>query len=103
MKPGAEAPLPIDFLVTLPETARSAVTLRAAGKGELVILSDGERIGSITTTGVPVTLEPETFGPGFARLGIVRVRAKVGMTSGTAQIIAALQGGTEYAIHLVAE
>lgn len=103
VKAGAEAPLPIDFLVTLPNEARSSLSLAPAGNGALNILSDGKPIGSITTTGVPVTLTPQPFGPGFARLGIIEVHAKAGSTPGTAQIIAALDGGTEYKINLIVE
>lgn len=100
---GAEAPLPIDFLVTLPDVSRSTISLRPVAERELAILQDGKRIGGITTAGVPVTLEPQMFGPGFARLGIIRVRAKGGSTSGVAEIKAALQGGTEYVIHIVVD
>ncbi len=99
---GAEAGLPIDFLVTLPDRARSAISLRKAQDG-LDIVADDERIGSVTVSGVAVTLEPQPFGPGFARLGIIRVRAVAGSTPGTAQIAAALRGGTRYVVHLVVE
>lgn len=37
------------------------------------VLSDGKRIGSIKSQGVPVTLTPESFGPGYSRLEIIRV------------------------------
>jgi hypothetical protein len=103
VKTGAEASLPIDFLVTLPTAPRTSVSLKATGDGSLTILGDGQPIGSITTTGVPITLEPQAFGPGFARLGIVEVHARAGMTAGTAQIVAALKDGTQYAIHLIVE
>lgn len=103
VKVGTEAPLPIDFLVTLPQKARAVRSLKPDGHGGLTILSDGKPIGSITTKGVPVTLTPQMFGPGFARLGIVEVHAKAGMTAGTAEIIAALKGGTRYEIHLIVE
>lgn len=103
VKPGTEAPLPIDFLVTLPNKPRSVLSVRPDGHGGMEILSDGKPIGSITTEGVPVTLTPQAFGPGFARLGIVEVHVKAGMTPGTARIIAALKGGTRYDIHLVVE
>lgn len=103
VKPGMEAPLPIDFLVTLPDEPRSSITLIPAAGGSLSILSDGKPIGSITAQGVPITLTPQTFGPGFARLGIVEVHAKAGTTPGTAQIVAALEGGTRYVINLVVE
>ena len=103
VKPGTEAPLPIDFLVTLPNKPRSVRSLKPTGQGGMTILSDGKPIGSITTEGVPVVLTPQAFGPGFARLGIVEVHAKAGMTPGTAQMVAALKGGTRYDIHLIVE
>jgi hypothetical protein len=103
VKTGAEAPLPIDFLVTLPDEARSSIALKAAADGSVGILSDGKSIGTITTAGVPITLTPQAFGPGYARLGIIEVRAKAGATPGTAQIVAALDGGTEYVINLIVE
>jgi hypothetical protein len=102
VKTGEEAPLPIDFLVTLPDTPRSVISLKAVD-GRLSILSDGKPIGSITTNGMPVTLTPVTFGPGFSRLGIIEVHAKAGMTPGTADIVAALDSGTQYVIHLIVD
>lgn len=103
VKAGGEAPLPIDFLVTLPNVCRSFVSLKARSDGRLEILSDGKPIGTIRTEGVPVTLTPVPFGPGFARLGIIRVLAKAGETPGTAEIIAALKGGTHYTDYLIVE
>lgn len=103
VKAGAAAALPIDFLVTLPDTSRSVISLKPVAEDNVAILSDGKPIGSITTQGAPVTLTPQAFGPGFSRLGIVEVHAKAGMTPGTAEIIAALKGGTHYGIHLVVE
>ena len=82
VKPGAEAPLPIDFLVTLPDEARSSITLTPASGSRLRILSDGKPIGSITTKGVPIVLFSQTFGPGFARLGIVEVRSRCRQSPG---------------------
>lgn len=102
VKAGTDAPLPIDFLVTLPTASRSAISLKP-GKGRLEILSDGKPIGAITTEGVPVTLAPQAFGPGFSRLGIIEVHAKAGSTPGEARIVAALDGGTRCEIHLVVE
>jgi hypothetical protein len=67
----------------------------------LSILSDGKTIGSITATGVPIVLSSQRFGPGFARLGIIRVNAKAGSTPGMAKIVAALNGGTHYDINLI--
>lgn len=100
---GEAATLPIDFLVTLPDECRSSFSLKPTGDRTLEILSDGKPIGSITANGVPVTLTPQPFGPGYARLGIVEVHAKAGSTPGTAKIVAALNGGTQYTIHLVVE
>jgi hypothetical protein len=103
VKAGADAALPIDFLVTLPDKPRSVLSLKPTGEGGMAILSDGKPIGSITTKGAPVTLTPQAFGPGFSRLGIVEVHARAGMTPGTAEIVAALKGGTRYDIYLVVE
>lgn len=103
VKAGAEAPLPIDFLVTLPDESRSSISLTPASGSHLSILSDGKPIGTITTKGVPIVLSSQPFGPGFARLGIVEVHAKAGTTPGTAQIVAALEGGTRYVINLIVE
>lgn len=103
VKRGTEAKLPIDFLITLPDDARSVMSLKPTADGTLAILSDGKPIGTIKTKGVPVTLRPQMFGPGYARLGIVQVHAKADMMSGDAQIIAALDGGTEYTINLIVE
>jgi hypothetical protein len=102
VKAGDEALLPIDFLVTLPDASRSVISLKAGDAG-LGILKDGKPIGAITTHGVPVTLAPQMFGPGFSRLGIVEVHAKGGSTPGIAQIVASLDGGTQYTIHLIVE
>jgi hypothetical protein len=103
IKAGAAAALPIDFLVTLPHEPRSSITLTPASGTHLNILSDDEPIGSITTKGVPITLSAQPFGPGFARLGIVEVHVKAGTTPGAAQIVASLDGGTQYVIHLIVE
>jgi hypothetical protein len=103
VKAGAKALLPIDFLVTLPSESRSVISLKVAANGGLDILDDGKPIGSITTKGVPVTLTPQMFGPGFSRLGIVEVHAEAGTTPGIAQIVAALDGGTRYVINLIVE
>jgi hypothetical protein len=97
------APLPIDLLVTLPDNARSFVSLRPAAEGNLEILSDGTPIGTVTRRGLPVTFKPEPFGPGFARLGIVRFYVAGGSMTGTAEIDAQLQGGPRYTIHVVVE
>jgi hypothetical protein len=102
VKAGEEALLPIDFLVTLPDAPRSTVSLKTSDS-TVLILSDGKPIGSIKTEGVPVTLTPEAFGPGFARLGIIRVHAKAGNKTGLAKIIAKLDEGTSYPISLIVE
>ncbi len=103
VRAGSDAMLPIDFLVTLPDEARSSIALTPSAEGSLSILCDGKPIGSIVVKGVPVMLTPQALGPGFSRLEIVEVRAKAGMTPGTAEIVAALEGGTQYVINLVVE
>jgi hypothetical protein len=103
VKPGTESPLAIDFLVTLPDESRSTISLAPTGDGALSILSDGKPIGSIWAQGVPVTLTPESFGPGYSRLGIIRVHAKAGSQPGTAEIVATLNGGTQSKINLIVD
>jgi len=102
VKAGEEALLPLDFLITLPDIPRSTISLKAS-ESAVSILSDGKPIGSIKTEGVPVALTPEALGPGFSRLGIIRVHAKVGKTTGMAKIIARLDEGTSYLINLIVE
>jgi len=103
VKAGQAAGLPIDILVTLPDVCRSAISLQPAAKGGLDILSDGRPIGAVTLSGVPVTLKPEPFGPGFSRLGIARFHVAAGSTPGMAGIKAQLQGGTTYDFVVVVE
>ncbi len=103
VKPGQETQLPIDFLVNLPDSCRSFISLRSNPDGNLTILSDGKPIGSVIATGVPVTMRPEPFGPGQARLGIIRVHVKGGSNPGLANIVASLDGGTQYTITVVVE
>jgi len=103
IKPGEETPLPIDFLVNLPNACRSYISLKSNPDGNLRILSDGKPIGSVVATGVPVTMSPEPFGPGQARLGIIRVHVKGGDKPGLADIVASLDGGTKYTITVVIE
>ena len=98
---GEDAPIPIDFLATLPDQPRASLSLAESGDGGLTILADGKPVGSISATGAPVTLTPHSFGPGYARLGIIEVRAKAGSAPGMAQIVAELHGGPQYVIHLV--
>ncbi len=103
VKTGQVAPMPIDLLVTLPDKIRSFMSFRITREGNLEILSDGEMIGTITRRGVSVTLKPELFGPGFARLGIVRFHVTGGSVPGLAEIDAQLQGGPRYTIHVIVE
>jgi hypothetical protein len=103
VNPGTQAPLPIDFLVTLPGHERTSMSLRANADGTLAILGDGMPIGTIRTSGAPVRLMPQPFGPGYARLGILEVRATAGSSPGTARIEAALNGGTRCVVHLVVQ
>ncbi|MGZ3589207.1 MAG: hypothetical protein ACXU99_00965 [Thermodesulfobacteriota bacterium] len=103
IKADQTAPLPIDLLVTLPDKARSFVSLRPAADGNLEILSDGVPIGTIARRGVPVTLKPESFGPGSARLGIVRFYVTGGSVPGLAEIDAQLRGGPRYTFHVLVE
>jgi len=100
---GVTAPIPIDLLITLPREARSSFSLHSRSDGSLEILSDEHPVGAIMASGVSVTLKPESFGPGFARLGIVRFRATAGATAGTAEITARLTGGASYTLHLIVE
>lgn len=103
VKVGQTASLPIDLLVTLPDKVRSSIDLRPTTGGSLEILSDGVPIGTVTWRGVPVTLKPESFGPGFARLGIVRLYVTGGSVPGLAEIDAHLEGGPRYTLHVVVE
>jgi len=103
VKVGEPSAMPIDFLVTLPDKARSFISLRPASGGTLEILSDGMPIGVISKSGVPITLKPEPFGPGFARLGIIRLYVTAGSEPGVAEIEAHLNGGTNYRITVLVE
>jgi hypothetical protein len=103
VRAGQAATIPIDLLVTLPDQCRSFVALRPTGDGNLEIMSDGRPIGTITKRGVPLALKPEPFGPGFARLGIIRFYVTAGTTPGNAQIEGRLTGGTSYTIQVIVE
>jgi hypothetical protein len=103
VKRGETASIPIDLLVTLPQQSRSSVSLHSSTNGVLEILSDERPIGTITTDGVQLILKPENFGPGFARLGIMRFRATAGTIPGTVEINAQLTGGQTYTLHLIVE
>jgi hypothetical protein len=103
VKTGQAAALPVDLLITLPDRARSFIALRPAAGGNLAILSDGAPIGTISLRGVPVALKPEPFGPGFARLGIVRFHVTAGSQPGLAWIDAQLQGGPLYTLQVIVE
>jgi hypothetical protein len=102
-KRGETASIPIDLLITLPREARSSLSLHSRSDGSLEILSDERPIGAITASGVPLTLKPESFGPGFARLGVVRFQATAGTAVGTAEITARVTGGTSYTLRLIVE
>lgn len=103
VKVGQEAALPVDLLVTLPDKNRSFVALRPAADGNLEIISDGMPIGKISHSGVPLTLKPVAFGPGYARLGIIRFKVTADSTPGTGEIEARLNGGTSYRIQVIVE
>lgn len=103
VKTGQAAPLPIDLLITLPDKARSFISLRPTEREALGIFSDGIAIGTVTSKGVPIALKPESFGPGFARLGIVRFFVTAGPEPGLAEIDAQLKGGPRYRLHLFVE
>lgn len=103
LQPGQEAPVPIDFLVTLPNVPRSVIGLGSQPDGSLKILSDGKPIGSIKAQGVPLTMTPIAFGPGKSRLGIIRVNVKAGNEPGMAEITGTLDGGTQYKINLIVD
>ncbi len=103
VKVGQTIPLPIDLLITLPDANRCFMSLRPNEGGDLDILSDGKPIGTITKKGVPLSLKPEPFGPGYARLGIVRYHVTAGTKPGNAEIVATLLNGNSYAITVVVE
>lgn len=100
VRPGEQATLPIDFLVTMPDENRSSISLASRDSHTLEILKDGHLVGAITSRGAAVALTPVPFGPGFARLGIVELLVRAGASPGPAEIVAALNGGTRYTIHL---
>jgi hypothetical protein len=81
VQPNETTPLPIDLLVTLPGNARSSISLRPSNGTNLEILGDETPIGTVTESGVPIKLKPRHFGPGFARLGIVRFDVTGGITT----------------------
>ena len=103
VKVGQEAPITLDWLVNLPDRARASMSLLPASDGSLTIAADGKPIGSIAIHGVPMTLKPESFGPGYARLGIIRAHATAGRQPGTAEVEAKLDGGTSTILRLVVE
>ena len=103
VKTDQTASLPIDLLITLPDKARASMELRPITGGNLEILSDGVAIGTIIRRGVPVTFKPESFGPGFARLGIVRFYITGGLEPGITEIDAQLEAGPRYTLHVFVE
>lgn len=96
------APLPLDFLITLPRQPRAELRLEPA-PGGLRILADDAPIGTIRTEGVPLALSPVRLGPGFARLGIIRVAVRAGAAAGSVRVIATLTGGETCRITLTVE
>ncbi|HTY39141.1 MAG TPA: hypothetical protein VMH23_18630, partial [Bacteroidota bacterium] len=78
-------------------------SLKPASGGGLEILSDGKAIGTVTLSGVPITLKPEPFGPGYSRLGIARFHVTAGSTIGSAGITVQLTGGPAYEFVMVIE
>jgi hypothetical protein len=103
VKVGQEAPLPLDWLVTLPNEARASLALLPARDGRLTIAADGKPIGTIRSSGASLTLRAESLGVGFARLGIIRAHVVAGGEAGAAEIEAKLDGGARYVIHLIIE
>ena len=101
VRPNETAALPIDLLVTLPNNARSSISLRSSKGTNLEILGDENPIGTVTRSGVPIELKPEHFGPGFARLGIVRFDVTGGPVPGKAEIKAQLQSGTNCTLNVI--
>ncbi len=103
VQPGQTAPLPVDLLVTRNAAPRATLTLARSSDGILNVVADGKPIGTIESRGVPLTLVPQPFGPGFARLGIVRFEIRAGSTAGMAEIEAKLDGGTTATLHVIVE
>jgi hypothetical protein len=101
VRPNKKAAMPIDLLVTLSDNARSSISLRSSTGANLEILGDGTPIGTVTQSGVPIKLKLVHFGPGFARLGIVRFDVAGGPSTGNAEIKAQLFGGTSYTLNIV--
>lgn len=101
VRPNETTALPIDLLVTLPDNARSSISLRPSKGANLEILDDGTPLGKITQSGVPIKLKPVHLGPGLARLGIVRFGVVGGPVPGKAEIKAQLFGGTSYTLNVV--
>ena len=101
VQPGQAVPLPIDLLVTRNDEPRATLQLAKRLDGGLNIVADGKPIGKIEPHGVPVTLTPHPFGPGFARLGIVEFTVQAGQSAGAADIEAELDGGTGTTLHVL--
>jgi hypothetical protein len=103
VRPGQMAPVPVDLLVTRNDAPRATLQLAKRPDGGLNVMADGKPIGTIEAHGVPVTLVPHPFGPGFARLGIVEFNVQAGQTPGNAEIEAKLDGGTMTTIHVIVD
>jgi hypothetical protein len=84
VKVGQEAPLPLDWLVTLPNEARASLALPPAREGRLTITADGMPIGTIGSRG--------------ASSSVV-----AGEEPGKAEIEAKLDSGPRYVIHILIE
>ena len=103
IKAGQQAGLPINFLVTLPDKARSFISLRPMQDGNLEIMSDGSPIGTILSAGSLLCWRPNLLAPDIARLGIVQFYITAGSTPGEAEIEGRLAGGTSYTIKVTVE
>ncbi len=103
LQPGQMARLPVDLLITRSDAPRATLVLARRSDGGLNVVADGKPIGTIESRGVPLTLVPQPFGPGFARLGIVSFEIHAGSTVGMAEIEAKLDGGTSTTLHVIVE
>lgn len=100
LQPGEKTAVPVDLLITRNDAPRATLQLAKRPDGGLNVVADGKAIGTIESSGVPVTLIPHPFGPGFARLGLVEYEVQAGETPGAAEIEAKLDGGNSTTIHI---